>query len=258
MKLKNYLVNVAFDGQEFNGTQIQKNKPTIQGVFEDRLSNFYNKKIKISCCSRLDSKVSALDFYFSFIADDKYSLEEIKNYLNKVTPRTIYIKNIRYKPLNFSAHHYPHYKEYIYCINNGITNPLKNRYLLDIDYKIDIDKLKEALKLFEGEHDFSSFSALTNKKEKDQSFKSIIFSTSVKFKERGKIIIIHISGKTFFKYQVRMIVGSCLLYASNHETLDNIKKKLYNPNLNSFKIKLPAYPLILYKTTYIKKGEELC
>lgn len=258
MKLKNYLVNIAFDGQEFNGTQIQNNKETIQGIIEDRLFNFYNEKIRISCCSRLDSKVSALDFYFSFKAKNKYSIKELKSYLNKTTPRTIYIKKITYKPLDFSAHSYPHYKEYIYGINNGLINPLKTRFLLDLDYKIDIEKLREALKLFEGEHDFSSFSALTNKKEKDQSFKSVIFSTSIELKEHKRVILIHISGKTFFKYQVRMIIGSCLMYASNHETLANIKNKLDNPSLNSFKIKLPAYPLILYKTTYIKEGEELC
>jgi len=258
MKINNYLVNIAFDGYEFNGTQKQPKGLTVQGVIEEQLTKLYGEKIRILCCSRLDSKVSALDYYFSFNANDKYSIETITNYLNRMTPSSILVKEVKEVSMNFDAYHTPHMKEYVYGFNLGIKNPLFNRYFYYVDKHMDLNLFKQALKLFEGKHDFSSFASLTDNRIKDQTFIGEIFSTSIDEKEDGNLILVHIQGKNFYRYEVRMILGACLNVALGKYNLDWIKDKLVNPSLLSFKIKLPAYPLILYKTTYVDEGGETC
>lgn len=248
----NYLVNLAFDGSYFQGTQIQKDYPTLQGLMEDLLSRLYDAPIKIACCSRLDAKVSALDYYFSYKGSDRFSPEKIKYYLTRSTDPSILIKAVSIVPEGFSAFHTPHFKEYIYGINNGLKNPLANRFLYPLNMEMDLTLLKKALQLFEGKHDFSSFSAYTDHRIKNQEFKSEIYQASFETQKDGKVIVIHISGKNFFKYEVRMIIGSCLKVACKRDTLERVKEKLDHPNVTAFKIKLPAYPLILFKTTYLK------
>ena len=71
----NIFLRIAFHGADFYGTQKQKDKPTIQGLFEDLLSKIYNTPIKVTISSRLDRFVSALDFGLTFFSpNDKYTL----------------------------------------------------------------------------------------------------------------------------------------------------------------------------------------
>ena len=67
-------------------------------------------------------------------------------------------------PERFHSRYSVKSKRYRYIINNSPYGSAIYRELeFHIPQKLDIEKMKEAVKYFEGEHDFSSFKASRNK-----------------------------------------------------------------------------------------------
>ena len=87
----------------------------------------------------------------------------------------------------------------------GEYNPLERDYIYQLNKDLDIDKMKEAIKYFEGTHDFKSFTK--NNDEKDDFIRTI---TKAEISKEDNIIIISFLGTGFLRYMVRNMVG-CLI-----------------------------------------------
>jgi tRNA pseudouridine38-40 synthase len=62
-----YFIQLAYNGVNFNGWQIQDNTPnTIQQVLQDKLSMILSETIEVVGCGRTDTGVSAKDYYAHF------------------------------------------------------------------------------------------------------------------------------------------------------------------------------------------------
>ena len=62
-----YFIQLAYNGANFNGWQIQDNTPnTIQQVLQDKLSMILSEPIDVVGCGRTDTGVSAKDYYAHF------------------------------------------------------------------------------------------------------------------------------------------------------------------------------------------------
>lgn len=248
--MRNYLVRLAFDGQGFQGTQKQPGKNTLQDEMEGILGRLYGHPIAISCCSRLDRGVSALDFCFSFEAEGTFEPARLAFVLDRLTGDAIRIKSVKEMPLSFSAHHTPHGKTYGYFIDNGWNNPLADRFMYRLAKPVSVEALRTALAVFVGKHDFSSFAALTERGQRNQSFVSEITKIRAVAGHRGKTIKVTIEGWAFYKYQVRIMIGEALTVAYGKKTIEDLKSRLDHPNVDSYKLKAPANGLVLLKVKY--------
>ena len=112
-----YLVNIKYDGSNFNGFQIQKNDRTIQGEITKVLNKILNDEIKIVGCSRTDAGVHANDFYFHFDSLKDLDIQKLKHSLNSLLPDDIYVKNVKLVNDEFHARYSVKDKEYKYVIN---------------------------------------------------------------------------------------------------------------------------------------------
>lgn len=245
----NIFIRFAFSGLNYYGTQIQPDKPTIQGVLEDTLSRIYNEKIRSTISSRLDKGVSALDFAINFQAPDRdFSLNYLAYYLKRSLPNDIFIKEVREVSDDFSSRYDVKYKIYTYLIQAGERrNPLLAHLTYQPVKALDADKLKESLKLFEGKHDFRYFS----KPEKEDK-STILTIDRTSLHNKNGIFYISFKGKSFLRYQIRFLVGACLRYEQNRLSLDTIKKLLNGENVPYQKLKAEPQALILNKLYYPK------
>lgn len=241
-----YFVRIAFIGSGFYGTQKQNDKITVQGVFEECLSNLFDEKISVKISSRLDRNVNALDFAFTFDSKtDKVDADYLKYYLARTFPSDILIKDVRIVDSSFSARYDCSYKQYCYLIQNGVKyNPL----LRDITYipkkELDVSKLKDALVLFEGEHDFKMFAS----PEGDE--KTVLDIDSVSLVENRGIIAIRFTSKSFLRYQIRFMVGAMLSYERGKLTLDSIESLLSGKSMKFPRIKAEPQGLLLERIEY--------
>ncbi len=245
----NYLLEICFDGNYFNGTQIQTNYSSVQGILTELISKVFNQKVKLIPCSRLDKGVSARMFIVNFIADsEKIAASNLAYVLNRLLPNYIRVKKSKLVKLDFHSRKNAYKKRYEYNIHLGKYDPFNDRFCFVPIFNLDVDKFEQGLKLMEGEHDFSCFFSVDESKL--NLYKKIDSCKLVKKKDYLKI---KITGHSFGRYQIRYMIGACYLVSIGRLTLDELKDKLDGKNKVHINFKAPASGLILDKVYY--KGE---
>ena len=206
-----YLMTFSYDGTNYNGYQKQPDLITIQSVIEEALTKINsNKNVIIHASGRTDSGVHALNQKAHFDLDNILDTSKIKHSLNSLLPKDIYIKDIEEVNDDFHARFDVVKKEYIYQINIGEYNPIDVNYIYQYNNFLDIEKIKKALSLLEGEHDFSSFTKMVDEKE---TYVRTIYTTEISMD--NNIIIIKFVGNGFLRYMVRNMVGLLIEIGSN-------------------------------------------
>lgn len=243
-------IRMSFLGNKFYGTQKLSTFNTVQGCLEDALSNLYNEKIKVTICSRLDRNVSAFDYVVTYQASKVVlKLEKILFYLSNYIP-DIHFKEIKYVSDDFSARYSCKGKIYSYLIQNGVFNPLFKDTSLYLRNKLDVLKLEEGLKLFEGEHDFKNFASF------DEEENSILTINHTDITINNGLTILSLSSKSFLKYEVRFIIGTVLQYAEDKISKEDIIKLLDGKDIKFLRKKVDSKGLFLYKIIYPEFDDE--
>lgn len=239
-----YLISIKYDGSKFYGFQRLNNLVTVQKRIEDALSIINKSPVTIKGAGRTDRKVHALDQKASFNLDVNIDEKHLKLAMNSLVKPYIYITNVEIVDENFHARFNTMKKEYIYKINMGEYNPLKEDYELQLNRTLDIEKMKECAKLFIGIHNFKNFVAGTRK-----NYECIIYDIS--FEEKEEVLEIKFVGKSFYRYMVRNLVGALLDVEKGKNTLEEVKYALDNPEIK--KQFSTALPQGLYLTKIIYK-----
>ena len=239
-----YLVNISYDGSNFYGSSIQKNKRTVCGILESNISKILNTKTKITACSRTDRKVHANNFYFHFETNKELNISKFKKSLNSLIDKDIYIKSVEEVPNNFHARYNVVNKEYLYIINQGEYSPVRRNYELEYNKKINVDLLKKASTLLLGTHDFKSF---TSDNEKTSYIRNINY---IKIEEKSDLILIYINANGFLKYMVRNIIGLLLEINEGKKQVEDIPKILNGKNRQMLGIKAEPNGLYLNIVNY--------
>lgn len=233
---------MAYDGTNFFGWAKQKNLRTVQGEVEKYLSSLFNEKINVYASGRTDRFVHALDQCFNFKSDKKISLKVIKKYLNSHI-NDIFIKQVKFVDINFSARFSIVKKTYLYVINTGEFNVFKKNYELQLNHKVNVSKLKKIKSFFIGEKDFKSFSTA----DKESTIRKI---EKISIRISDSKIFIKITGNGFLKNMVRMIIATMLKYSENKIDEIKIKNLFENPTKGASVYKLDGCGLYLFKTYY--------
>lgn len=243
-----YKCIVSYDGSSYNGYQKQKHdKNTIQETIENVLSYLFKEKITIYGSGRTDKHVHALAQVFHFESSTKIPLSNLKKALNEMLPDDIKINKVEKASDDFHARYSSHQKIYLYKIKNSSKlNVFDDRYYAYVKEKIDVNILKEASKLFIGQHDFENFT--TNKKDEVESFVKTIYDVKVTTNKNN--INIEFYGSGFLRYQVRMMVGALLVVSTNKKDIDYIKHLLNKKTDEKCSYKASPNGLYLKKVIY--------
>ena len=218
-----YKIVFSYDGSLFHGFQKQKGKRTVQEEIEKVLSSINNSTVKVVGAGRTDSKVNALGQVAHFDIDKNIDPYKLKGALNSYLPKDIYIRNVEEVSNDFHARYMVKSKTYEYRINTLEYNPLRRSQEFQYCKPLDIEKMKEEIKFFIGEHDFTSFASAQDKRT-DKVRK--IYNASISF-DKG-IVSIVFTGKGFLKYQVRNMVGLLIKIGEgtkNMSVKDTLNKK---------------------------------
>lgn len=236
----------SYDGTAYSGYQKQPNNPSIQEEIEKQLTKInHNQEVSLHASGRTDAKVHALNQKAHFDLNEEIDLEKLKNSLNKMIPDDIYIKSIEKVSDDFHARFNVVEKEYIYKINIGQYNPLEKNYILQYNHPLNIDKMKKAIKFFEGEHDFKSFTTGDNIQE---SYIRKIYKTDITLDD--DIITITFIGNGFLRYMVRNMVGVLIKVGENTIEPTEIKTILDKKDRTQASITASAVGLYLKNVRY--------
>lgn len=215
-----YLITFSYDGTNYNGYQKQPNLITVQEILEKQLTKINsNTFVSIHASGRTDSKVHALNQKAHFDLDKEIDPLKLKHSLNSLLPQDIYIKDVKKVSSDFHARFSAIKKEYIYKINIGQYNPLECNYVLQYNQELNVEQMKKAIKQFEGEHDFTSF---TSDPDTRESLVRTIYEANISLKDN--IVTISFVGNGFLKYMVRNMVGLLIEIGSLKKDVNEVTK----------------------------------
>ena len=241
-----YLIKFSYDGTNYSGFQKQKGLNTIEEKLEEALTKINNgKKTTITATGRTDKGVHALCQYGHTDIDVNITEKKLKRAMNSNLPDDIHVIDAKEVDKDFHARYNVKEKEYKYYINLGEYNPLERNYVYQYNYTLDIDKMKEAIKYFEGEHDFRSF--VTDNKEKENCVRTITYTN---IEQKDNIIIITFKGNGFLRYQVRNMVGLLIKIGENKISPDSVERIIESKDRTKASKTAPAEGLYLVNVKY--------
>lgn len=245
--MKNYMFTVAYDGGKYRGWQRLQDaiEKTVQGKIEILLSKLLEEDIQIIGSGRTDAGVHALMQTCNFKTKKTLTKDFIKDF-NRYLPEDVRVLEFREVEERFHARHNVKKKIYMYRIDNSASgNPFLRKYAYHIEEKLDIEKMKEASKLFLGEHDFTAFSK--NNSKKKSTVKTI---DNIEFKVEGQVIEIYFEAKSFLYNMVRMMTGTLVGVGLGQIDLGHIEKLFKENTRENYRFTAPPQGLFLYEVNY--------
>jgi tRNA pseudouridine38-40 synthase len=212
-RMRYFKLTIAYDGTDFHGWQVQKNKATVQGELISVLRRLTQEEIQLNGSGRTDSGVHALGQVASFRTQSPLSALEFQRALNALLPPSIRIVAAEETGPAFNARFSAKGKTYRYRLYRGkVVPPFLWRYVLHYPFPLDEEAMKEAAARFVGSHDFSSFAASTGSEDDDKERNMVreIYSTELKRTEDNEELWFTVHGHSFLRYMVRKMMGTLL------------------------------------------------
>lgn len=247
-----YLIKLQFLGFRYSGWQKQPGQKTIEQMLLKTLRFILaTSDFKILGAGRTDAKVSALDAAFELFLDEPlHDLNEFKILFNTNLPPDLRITSISQTDATFNIIQNSKTKEYIYLFSYGEKNhPFAAPFMANIIDELDIELMQNACQLFEGEHDFSAYTARLQ--EHTQIVRTIegceirlnnILQANF-FPKRSYAL--HVTGKGFMRYQIRMMMGALIQLGRGELELSTLKHSLKAGNSIQLTYVAPGSGLLL-------------
>ena len=245
-----YALLVAYDGTNYGGWQIQKNTLTVQEVLTDALEKTLGCRVAGTASVRTDSGVHAAGQVCHFDAQTSIPAEKFADALNFRLPRDISVLKSAAAPDVFDCSRGAKKKTYCYRVYlSSHISPLKDRYAERVNYPVDLNKLKSAAKMFEGEHDFKAYCASGSQVK---TTVREIYSIEVKTGETigSTDVGIYVTGNGFLYNMVRTLAGTMLYFAAGRLSEADILRSLERGDRSSVGKTMPAKGLTLESVDY--------
>ena len=249
---------LAYDGTGFWGWQKQPNhEGTIQGVLEKTLSKLTNQEISVVGSGRTDRGVHALRQWAHFDLPDDHNLDlsNLRYTLNRMTPESLWIKNIELAPAEFHAQISCETKCYKYrLLSSQEKSPFCEPHAWVLGRDVDLGLLQAYANEIVGSHDFTSFQSQGT--PVSTPVREILKS---RWKVRqGGLIVYQIQGTGFLKQMVRNLVGTMIKLEQFQAPVEEFKKVLQGRNRSLAAAPAPPQGLFLTSVQYPEDLDNKC
>jgi len=243
MEKKRVRLTVAYDGTAYHGWQIQPGVITIESVLNACLSELLKEDIQVIGASRTDSGVHALGNIAVFDTVTRMPADKISYALNQRLPEDIRIQKSEEVPAEWHPRHCESRKTYEYRIYRGeFPMPVKRLYTLFIYHSLNVERMRQAARFLEGEHDFKSFCQTGAQVE--STIRTIY---CVEVIEQDQDLIIRVCGNGFLYNMVRIIAGTLMEVGQGKRAPEDITTILERRDRSAAGPTAPAHGLMLIK-----------
>jgi tRNA pseudouridine38-40 synthase len=279
-----YKIVLEYDGTNYSGWQAQKNAKSIQGTLIDAAQKFLNIPsvthapskayrgkeearshardrhpadkppdahwLDIQGAGRTDAGVHALGQVAHLECARKLNCETLRIGMNDLLPAGINLLSLENAHPRFHARHSAVSRSYLYLIAARRT-AFGKKYVWWVKDKLHIGKMRQALDVFQGFHDFSSFAD----KRMDKDTSTQVDIESVALKEFGNLIALRVAGSHFLWKMVRRIVGMTVEAGRGNVTTRELEQMLQTFSDAPARFTAPPSGLFLEKVLY--EGDKL-
>jgi len=246
-------ITISYDGRPYDGWQSQSNGGGVQDHLQVAASAIAKSPIQMHGAGRTDAGVHALGqvAHFELPEGNSMTANDWQRALHTKLPPTIRVVEAIEVSEDFHSRYTAKNKTYRYEIDTGkIHSPLRVGLAWHIYYPMDVDVLREAVGLFQGELDFAKLSAKRkNGKPVRTSIRTIKHAGLTEREDGG--FSITFTGDGFLYKMVRMMVGAAVDCARGRKDTDWIRSMLENdPRIDKCSSCAPADGLYLVGVEY--------
>lgn len=253
-----YKLVIEYDGQFFCGWQRQDHVVTVQGVLEEAIQNFCGEHVVVFGSGRTDTGVHALGQVAHIDLPKEYEERTVVKAINfYLKPHAVQIVSALKVPETFHARFSASERGYRYRIfMRESASPLLKHYAWHVPFELDVEKMKQEAKSFEGKHDFSSVRAAGC-----QSNSALKTLNSFDVVQTGAHdILCDIRAKSFLYHQVRNMVGSLVYLCSDHKNkglkYKSIEELLLMKDRSKGAITAPSSGLYFMEVFYLEDSSQ--
>lgn len=247
-----YFIELAYNGTDFHGWQVQPNAVTVQELLDKALTTILRSPVETVGCGRTDTGVHAKEFFAHFNAPQPpegganvlASLPKIVLGLNSLLPPSIGIKQIIPVQPDSHARFDATLRSYEYHIHFQ-KDPFKHNYSWLMRDKPDVGLMNKAAAIIMEYTDFSCFS-----KSNTQVMTNNCKVSRAEWVNHGESIVFHISADRFLRNMVRAIVGTLIIVGRKEIEPFEVRKIIESKNRSKAGTSVPACGLYLTQVKY--------
>lgn len=258
---RRYFIEIAFNGKNYHGWQIQINALSVQEVLNKALSTILRQNIETVGCGRTDTGVHAKQLFAHFDlpelnkedslpTDTQFAAHSrIISSLNSLLPYDIAVKRIipvkpdahaRFDATGRSYEYHMHFQK----------DPFKLGFSWLLRERPDAELMNQAAKIIMEYQDFSCFS-----KSNTQTFTNNCQIRRAEWKQFDGGLTFHISADRFLRNMVRAIVGTLVQVGRKEIQVEDIRGIIDSKNRSNAGMSVPACGLYLSEVVYPYIGQ---
>ncbi|MEO7961657.1 MAG: tRNA pseudouridine(38-40) synthase TruA [Ginsengibacter sp.] len=248
--MSRYLIEVAYNGKNYAGFQIQKNANTIQAEVQNALEVCLRRPFELTGSSRTDAGVHALQNFFHFDSENlperggSNQYKKLLYSLNSVLPGDIMVRGVRPVNADFHARFSAVSREYRYGVYKQ-KNPFYQTTAYYYPYPVEISVLESAAKILLLTRDFTAFS---KRNTQVNNFFCTLYKSE--WKMENDLLVYNVAGNRFLRGMVRGMVGTMLKAASGKILLNEFKEIIESKDCTRANFAVPPNGLFLRKVNY--------
>lgn len=239
---------VAYDGTDFHGWQVQPGLATVQSTLEEVIGKLEGQAVQVAGSGRTDAGVHACAQVAAVSLSNPMPPDNFRRAVNRLLPPSIRISKVTEMDASFHPRFDARRKTYEYRIYRGeVCSPFDQRFVTHHPYPLNEAAISAAALLVEGEHDFTSF-ASSDPKEEPASNVRTIFSSRAERKDEK--FVYRVTGSGFLKHMVRNIMGVLIEVGKGNLTNDDVAARLDPSNAIRPGPSMPPAGLFLMSVEY--------
>lgn len=221
----NYKLLIQYDGTDFHGWQVQENSRTIQGEMERVIGMLDDDEVNVVGSGRTDAGVHAEGQVANVQMSRSFTPGKLKQAINGNLWRDIRMMNVETAPDEFHARFSAKQKTYVYrVVNAPVMSPFWRRFAHHEGRPLDVSRMNDAARFFQGEHDWTAFSsAQADGDNRVRTVSNFSVESSWDARAGATMIEFRITANGFLRYMVRSIVGTMLEVGRGEKDSDTIQ-----------------------------------
>ncbi len=240
-----YFIELAYNGRNYHGWQIQPGTPTVQEALNRALSTLLREEIQVVGAGRTDTGVHASFYVAHFDTCQSLEYPEQTVYkLNRILGKDIAVSRIYPVATDKHARFSAVSRTYQYFIDKN-KNPFTCEYAWKVYPLPDIRLMNEACQVLFEYRDFTSFSKLHT----DVKTNNCIIMDA-HWKDTGKQLVFTIKADRFLRNMVRAIVGTMVEIGQGKLTLADFRRIIESRNRCNAGTSVPGHALFLCHVDY--------
>ncbi|MYL72953.1 tRNA pseudouridine(38-40) synthase TruA [Halobacillus litoralis] len=246
--MKRIRMVIGYDGTNYAGYQVQPNGNTIQAELEKALRKMHKgDQVKVVASGRTDARVHAVGQVIHFDTPLHIPIANWKRALGSLLPDDIQVVSAEQATEEFHARYDAKGKEYRYYVYQAHEPDLFRRhYTHHVRAELDINRMREACRHLEGEHDFTSFCS----PKTDIKGAKVRTIYKAEITKEGNDMVFVFRGSGFLYNMVRILVGTLLEIGRNERDPEDVKRIIEAKNRNEAGKTAPPQGLFLWEVFY--------